>query len=534
MIRARFQILVLLSALSGTAALQAETGDVGGFGTPQGVRGVLLAIIGFDVREGGDARDAWIPVALEELMARRLRCLPKFAPVPTMRLYQARRELTEPGGAAPAWPIVARGMGARYLLSGDCHGPDTAVTVELHLSDLAASPAEEARVRLPEGRLFDVLDAATRWLLEQLAVGELDAEVAKRVFEVPSRSTSVVEYYARAISAGREGDSRDALLYGSEALQRDRRFRPALAVLAQIEAQLGPSGRGTAWRRLVMWSELARAAADPHDRVRAEIGQSLLLQADGAFDAAYTRAENALAIAYEHCDLYGQAAAITAICDSYLLRPLPIKPTLSDEERLRFAKENGQRAAEWQAVLVDLLLEAGDLVAALPALDKAALIYERLQQPELALQSHRKALEMGKRLGSRPHQATAWLYLGQWYRRQGRWAEALEAINACLDLAAEGTKPTVRFALGGVYQAMGSADEALTQYELAYDQVRRSDDLQAQFECLREIALMRRELGRREKAITALRDAIDIAHALSLPDAERLRKELEDWQRDEP
>ncbi len=489
-----------------------------------------LAVVGFQADADGDPRDAWIAVALEELLARRLQRVPGLVVVPTLRLYQARSELSDPGEAATPWPDVVRGLGAEFLLTGCCRGPDNAAALELTLSGLRdpAPPARQAT--FPAARLFQTLDEATRWALDVLGQSDLPPELREKLFAPASHTTTTVEYYALALTAQRAERSRDALRYAMQSLDTDRRFRPALAVLAQVEMQLGPSGRGSSGRRLRALGDLARFESDPFDRVRAEFGQSLLAQADGASEAAATRAETALLVAFEHGDRYGQLAAMTALCDSYLLRTPPETPELPAQARATYIRECLRRAAEWQSLLVDALDAMGDIIAGLPAANKLALIYERLDQPEPALRMHQRALALADQLGSRRHQATAWLYLGQWYRNAGRAPEALDAATRCLALADETSKPSVRMIVGEIYREMALHEESLAQFELAYEQVRTTDDLAGQFTCLREIASARMQLGRREKALVALQEAIDIAHVLELREEQELRAELERWR----
>ena len=107
-------------------------------------------------------------------------------------------------------------------------------------------------------------------------------------------SIIVVHATSGTAAALARNDFRGALRDGALALETDDVLRPALGLVAQLEAQTGPQGWGAATRRLRIYSDLARLDDDPFDRVRADIGMSLVLQAEGAFDAAYTRAESAL------------------------------------------------------------------------------------------------------------------------------------------------------------------------------------------------------------------------------------------------
>jgi tetratricopeptide (TPR) repeat protein len=492
-----------------------------------------LAIIGFAPDPQGDPRDAWMPVACEELLARRLQWVSDLVVVPTLRLYQARRELTDPGAAPPPWPDVVRSLGARRMLAGRCRGPDNATTWELVLQDVDR-PSAVQNVTLPEGRFFESLDRATRWVLAALAVPPLSEEREQRVFAPPSHTPTTVQYYALALDAARAGRNDDALRFASQALEADRRFRPALAVLAQLEVQRGPEGRASALRRLRALGDLARFENDPFDRSRAELGMSLLALSDEAFEAACTRAETALLVAFEQDDLYGQLAALTALCDSYLLRSPPGSAELPAPARATYRRQCLAHAAEWQEILVDMLAGLHDVVAGVPAANKLAIIYERLGRAPAALDMHQRTVALATEFGAPRLQATAWLYLGQCYRNQDRLAEALDAVTRCLALADEAAQPAVRVILADIYRALSLPDEAFAQLDLAYEQTRQTDDLSGQFNCLREIAGLQMQLGRREKAISALQDAIDIAHVLELRDEAALRSQLEQWTQGSP
>jgi tetratricopeptide (TPR) repeat protein len=527
-------LLCLLAAVAPAAAQPAASAPTSRAAEAVGDPRPRLAVAGFEPDPAGDERDAWIAVGLEELLARRLRRVPALSVLPTLRVQQGRRELQDPDDAPPPWPAVVRGLGATFLLSGRCRGSADSVALELTLQRLDDASSDPQRVALPAARLVETLDAATRWLLSRFPAPDLDPPRAARVFAPPSRSLTAVEYYARAIAASRAEKLADARRYASQALDSDRFLRPAAILAAQLELGRGAASRdlaGRLWRTL---ADLALLDGDALDRAQAELGQSLILQAEGAFDAALTRAETALTIAYEQRDCYGQIAAISLICDLWLTRPPPPGVKLADPVRERFQRENLRRAAEWQHLLVEMLDGLGDRIASLPAANKLALIYERLGDSEHALEMHQRTLTLADALGARAQQATAWLFLGQYYRNRAQWREALDALSRCLALAPESARPAVRLALSAVYQGLALPEEALAQLESAYEQLRKTDDLMNQFACLREIARVRMSLGRRAQAVAALESAIDIAHALELREEQQLRTELETWKTEKP
>lgn len=489
-----------------------------------------LVIAGFEPAPDGDERDAWIATALEELLTYRLRRVPALRTVPTVRAYQGRQELKGPG-PAPPWPAVAGALGADLLCAGRCRGTAARAVVELELRRLGPGGAPAAAVALPEARLPEALDAATRWLLESAGLENLPEPVAARVFAAPSRSLNAIEYYARATLAARAEQLSEALRCARESIASDLHFRPAQALLAQLELRAGAlPAAGARWRAL---AAAARRADDALDRAQAELGQCLVAQVERSFDAARTRAETALELLVAERDPYGQLATLNVLCDLHLTRPPP-GPDTPAAERERLVAENLAQAAAWQARALELLEALGDRVGALPATSKLALICERLDRLDDALALHQRTLALAEELGAPRHAATAWLYIGQCHRRRERWSDALDALNRCLALAEEPARPGVRIILGGIYLDMQQPAEALAQFTAAEAQLAGGPDLAQRFTCLHQSALARWQLGRRDEAIATLQQAIDVAHALELPDERALRTLLESWRSESP
>ena len=536
-------VMLLLLAFTPAATVQAGPDAQGSSTQPAGGSRAVrphLAVAGFQSDQGVDPRDVWLATALEETLAWRLRRVPALLVVPTLRVHQARRELQDDPKTPPSWLRVAAALGADLMLTGHCRGTPDAVTLEIKLVEVGRNPRVRAETSLPAARMFAVLDAATHWTLEQLDAGELAPvasdlrvrreETKRLIFAPPARSPSALEYHARALRAARAERLGDAHYYATQALDYDAGYRPALATLAKLELQRGGAGFTAAGGRLRALNDLARLHGDALDRAAAELGQGVLLQVSGSFDAAYTRFETSLATCCELEDPYGQIAAINSICDLYLTRRLPPGAELSDTHRQRCRRQNLRWAVQWQEVGLELLRELGDAAAESPVANKLALSYERLNENERALAMHQRSLAAAQRAGSRRNEATAWLYIGQLYQRAGRYAEALDATNRCLESAATAMKPIARLALAGIYQSMDQPVKALEQFERAYEGIRGGDDLANQLICARQIAELRMQLGRRDAALTALQEALDLAHALELPEEAAMQKTLKEWK----
>lgn len=493
---------------------------------PEADKRPRLLIAGFEPGPTTDERDAWVATAFEELLTWRLRRAPSISAMPTIRGYQGRLELTGPDDPNPSWTRVAQTMGATHTLAATCTGEPAAVRAELTLRTIAGGSDKTETIKVGPSPLFDIVDDATVAVLRKLAPA--GAAIEKPARPLPTRSLTAVQCYAKALLALRQNKGAEALRSARDSVDTDARFRPALGLLAQLELKGGREERVRALRALRGILELARSDQDDIDRLNAELALSLVAQAENAGEAALVRAETALDLSSRQQDLYGRLAAVGWIADLYLanrVTPSPeTQPAKSDDPAAL------RCSIAWQRYLLQCLDQVGDRVTAVPATTKLAFTCERVGDDAAALAAHQRTLALAKELGSRSHEASAWVYLAQFHRARQHWAEGLEAAQHALELAEESARPAVLIMLGSLQTGVGKPAEALETYQRAYDAVRNSDDLTRQFLCLREIAKLRREAGDLNGAVKALQDAVDLARVLELSDAEPMKTELEKWQ----
>lgn len=491
-----------------------------------------LVVAGFTLAEGVDERDRWLAAAVEETLAWRLRRVGALVVVPTVRVHQAALELRDDeSGPAPELTRVIGLLGAKRQLTGVCAGEPGALRLELTLLDESGGGApKESRSSLPTGRLFDVLDEATRWSLGALGVAHIDAAIEKLIFGPPCATPGALEYYVKAVSAGRAGQMRDALFYVQQATDYDPLFRSAQSMLAQLELRGPPQMRAAAAARIRSLREIARDARDPWLEDEINLTHGTLELFTGAFEAARVHLELALNSASERGDRYGRIAALTLLGDLHVAWSAEARKGLDEAQRAAQEREKLKLAAEWQQKLLELLREIGDEVSLAPTANKLAMLLDKLEEPQKALQLHEFTLASAEKTGSKRGQATAWMFIGQARRRVGQLDGAIDAFQRCLALAEAGSRPAVLTAYAETLQESGRSAEALTQFEGAYEALTSGDDLAAQYRALRRIADVRRQLGQKAAAIEALRLALDIAHVLELPDKSDLQVALERWQ----
>ena len=471
-----------------------------------------IALVGLQPADGLDPRDVWMPTAVEEVLNGRLRKVPGLAVIATMRAYQARREMRGDADSPPPWPQVLSALGAVTSVSGSVMGPPESCRIELRLTR-ADHGTPASRVFGP-ARLFDALDQATEWLLSQLVGARVDSKLCDLLLLPPAKSPSCLEYYARAVMAARQENMRDVVYYLEKAATYDPGQPRVQVMLAQVEARTSPETRATATARLRHVQQQAQRIGDVGLDLDVELTHGGLLVAQRSFESAAARFTRCRRLADERGDVYRRVAAIHALADTYLSEEAVLAQA-PDDDATR-AQRNAKLAAA--AALLDealeLLSRLGDRIAEGPIANKQALLLERLAMNDRALEMHQRSLRAAQTIGSRANEATAWMFLGQWYRRAGRYEDALNATQQCLDRATAAARPRVRIALADIHAARGDSPAALAEFQHAYDALIDTDDLTNQLLCLERMADLQTKLGRRDAAIKALTDALDIAEVL--------------------
>ncbi|RMF78233.1 MAG: tetratricopeptide repeat protein [Planctomycetota bacterium] len=490
-----------------------------------------IALVGLQPADGLDARDRWMPTAVEEVLTRRLRRVPGLAVVSTMRAYQARREMRD-GDQPPPWPRVLAALGVKTRIGGTVAGPPHQCRIRL---ELVGDRGEPVTGEFGPARMFDALDQATEWLLGRLVSSRVDDKLRRLLLTPPARSPSALEYYARAVIAARKDNMRDVVYYLEKAADYDPGQPQVQIMLAQVEARTSPEARATAAARLRHIQRQAQQVGDVGLDLDVELTHGAMLVAERSFESAAMRFARCREIATERGDVYRRIAAINALADTYLSQEAELARQ-EDAESKR--EERNAKLAAASALLdeaLDLLARLGDRVAEGPIANKHALLLERLGLNDRALEMHQRSLAAAEAIGSRANQATAWMFLGQWYRRAQRYDEALDATRKCLELASRDAHPRVRIALADIYAARGDTEEALREFQQAYDELIDTDDLQNQLLCLERIAELQAQRGRNDAAVDALTDALDIAEVLEWKDrAAKIRARRDQLKRGAP
>lgn len=489
-----------------------------------------VAVAGIAMGEGSDARDGWMATAVEEVLSWRLRRSGELIVIPTARIHQTLRDVSAGGGKGMELSELTRLLGATQRVSGTCRPAASSIALELRVT--GAGGEEIARSSVEGRSIFEVIDAGTKWLVSHYRLESLPDGARKLMEAPPSASPSALEYYAKAVMAARAENLKDVSYYVTEALTYDRHFREAVLMHARLAMHGGPASYLEATAKFRLLNEIARHFNDALDRSNAELGHGTLAMYSKRDETAMSRFESALSIAAEANDPYAQLAAIGHLCDTLTA----IQPPRDASEAARAAaiRSNLSLAAEWQGQVLMMLEELGDVLAEGPAASKLALILERLERWDEALAMHRRSLAASERTGLIAGQASAWMLMAQHYSKRRMWTEALDAATRCMGLTPATGQAPIRVMLAGIYQSMKMPTEALAQYDVVLSEVRKGENLADQLACVREVAALQMELGKRKEAIASMQEAVDLAHALRSPEREALAAKLAEWKKAGP
>lgn len=512
---------ILLCILLGPVTAPAQTS------LPIADSGVIL-VGGFELEPAIDARDQWLATAAEETLSWRLRRVNGLVTMPSMRAYQARREIADGTPETVAWPRISKLMGVRHWISGTIGGNPDAFRLKLNIEDLNSAGSTPTAGTFGPGKLFAVMNEATAWVLQQLKVPQLDARTQQIVLAQPAISPSALEFYAKAVIAARSENAKDALYYAEQALQYDPEYRPALLTLTHLEMRLKPRTRAAAAVRLKRMHDLVQRAADRIDEAEITQAEGQLDMLVQSYDAAQTRFEDGLRMARDARDPYGELLVMNRLSDLWLARAADLDPKMPEADRNRQQREYLEKSIQWQRDTLEVLRKRNDILGEAPSAVKLALLYEKTEQFDKALEAYQSTLHASRAAGSKRAEATALMFLGQCYRKSGRVSEAVESLNACLNLAGKEDRPMARVALAELLQdpAVNKLEDAALQLEQACKEL-EDGELTALLRGLRSLAEVRIKQAQPRKAIEVLSQARDVANALRSGEEKEIVRQLE-------
>ena len=225
--------------------------------------------------------------------------------------------------------------------------------------------------------------------------------------------------------------------------------------------------------------------------------------------------EQRLPISRETEDQRGEGAALGNLGNAYLRLGEVKRASEYYEQRLAIARETGNRLGEGNAL--------GNLGVA----------YRQLGEPKRAIEYHEQVLAIARETGDRRSEGNALGNLGIAYADLGEAKRAIQYFEQHLVIA-RGTEDrrgegTSLGSLGVAYRQLGEPKRAIEYFEQYLAIARETGNRRGEGNALWNRALAFDELGRRQEAISGAKAALEIREQIEDPNAEMVRRQLEDW-----
>jgi tetratricopeptide (TPR) repeat protein len=148
-----------------------------------------------------------------------------------------------------------------------------------------------------------------------------------------------------------------------------------------------------------------------------------------------------------------------------------------------------------------------------------------------AIDYHEQSLVLKRAIDDRPGEAMTLCNLGTVYGRIGEH-HSIQYYERALMVQGvmTGMEGVVLGNLGNAYRSLGDIDRAIQYYERARVILQEIGNRSSEGIALWNMGLMLNQLGDRERAIDSARAALKIFEEIENPNADKVRKQLEQWR----
>ncbi|MBX7173018.1 MAG: CHAT domain-containing protein [Pyrinomonadaceae bacterium] len=271
-----------------------------------------------------------------------------------------------------------------------------------------------------------------------------------------------------------------------------------LSTIANLYGRIGEPRKGVSYSKAAL--EIAEQINDPQRKSLALINHAAGLVTIGEYQKGLDYFQQGLSIARERADKRSEGAALNNLAGIYSV--------LGENEK---AIEYYQRASV-------LFQELGMTQAEATALSSIGNRYEILGDYEKASEYSQKALEISRRIKDKKGQAQRLVNLGLVNALSGKFEEAIKLGTEGLLLAQESSdKPTLSRTAGNlayIYYIAKNDLKAVENFETAVKLLRETEDIHELVVNLYRYARLDHYFGRRESAISKMKEVIEITESL--------------------
>ena len=192
-----------------------------------------------------------------------------------------------------------------------------------------------------------------------------------------------------------------------------------------------------------------------------------------------------------------------------------------------------KRAIEYYEQVLTIARETGDRRGEGMTLNNLGIAYRQLGETKRAIEYYEQHLSIARETGDRRGEGRALTNLGTVYSDLGETRRAIEYYEQRLEIAREiGDRRGEGLALQGLgveHRGLGETKRAIEYHEQHLAIARETGDQRGEGSALFNRSLAFDDLGRRQEAISGAKAALEILEQIEDPNAEKVRRQLEDW-----
>jgi eukaryotic-like serine/threonine-protein kinase len=491
-----------------------------------------LAIMPFR-NASGDPKDDWIGASLADMLSTDIGQSAHLRTVSTDRLHQVLSDLSI-GPQTTIGPDTVRRVAefssADVVVSGQYARFGDQIVIDATIRDMKRDQSVAVKAQALAKDLPVAIDSLADAVRKNLSLSpDVLQELKSQSFKPNSGSVDALRSYNEGLALMREGKNLDAYKSFQAATNLDPQFALAFSRLAEAQSELGfqSDAEGSSRRavelassenlpspeKYLITASHARIINDNKQAIEAyqNLAKSWPSDVDVQYNLGtlyigsgdYAKARDVFAKILEADPKNIKALWAMGVVENILGNPQSALDSLS--KGLNLATQVGNQ--EQQALM---LLSTG-------------ISYQHLNRPDEALRNVEQSLAINEKIGQKRGVAAALAERANLQARKGDTDAALADFNKALVLLREiGMKKEAGDALvdmGTVYQDRGDYDQALERYKESLQIQRETGDQNYESLCLLNIASVYLAKGDTDNAFTYYQQALQLREKLGIPAA---------------
>jgi len=494
------------------------------------VEGRALAIMPFR-NASGDEKDDWIGSSVADMLSTDIGQSAHLRTVSTDRLHQVLSDLSI-GPQTTIGPETVRRVAefssADLVVSGQYARFGDQIVIDATIRDMKRDQSVAVKAQALAKDLPVAIDSLADAVRKNLSLSpDVLQELKSQSFKPNSVSVDALRNYNEGLALMREGKNLDALKNFQAATKLDPQFALAFSRLAESQSELGfESDAEGASRRAV---ELASSEELPlPEKYLITASRARIIKDNKqAMDAYQNLAKSwpsDVDVQYNLGRLYVGGG------DYAKARDVFAKILESDPKNIKALWEMGvvenilgnpQAALDSLSKGLNLATQVGNQEQQALMLLSTAISYRHLNKPEEAMRNVEQSIAINEKIGQKRGVAAGLAERANLQSRKGNTDAALSDFNKALVLLREiGMKKEAGDTLvdmATVYGYRGDYDQALQRYKEALQIQRETGDQNYEALCLNNIAAVYLAKGDTDNALTYYQQALQLREKLGVP-----------------